>query len=81
MSNLRWTFGRHKRVRIAILGALVIFGGCSEQSQQEKRALSAQLRSWQEDSEYRQKLLEKIRKGDKAMPSEKPQMRANRHRS
>jgi hypothetical protein len=81
MRELRRKVGRRKQVQTAILGALVTFGGCSEPTAQERRALNVQLRTWQADREYRLKLLQKIRKGDRAMPSERPAMRWYRGRS
>ena len=80
MSKPRRKIGRRELVQIAILGTLMVFGGCSDQTIQEKRKSKAQMRNWCADTEFRRKLPSRVRKGDKAMPSEKPGMKINRRR-
>jgi hypothetical protein len=46
---------------------------------EERRKSKATMQSWEEDKKFRQRLLDRVRNGDPAMPRDKPGMRYGRN--
>jgi hypothetical protein len=79
MSELKPPINRRSLLRIAILGAPVIFGGCGTPSKEELQKMKSQRRLQQERIEARRGMLHRVKRGDKAMPSEKPSLKRKIH--
>jgi len=66
---------RRELLRITILGASVILGGCGELSQKQIKAQKRQRRAEKEGAEERRKLLKKVRNGWDGAPPPKSRLR------
>jgi len=63
MSKLNRRMSRRDLLRITILGASVILGGCGEMSKAEKKEIQDRRRSARRTRDAQQDLLRKVRKG------------------
>jgi LytS/YehU family sensor histidine kinase len=67
---------RRSALKLAVLALPVLVSGCDEQtSVRAAREARSEARTQAEMLADRRKMLERVRKGDRAMPGEKPMLR------